>query len=62
MNRSKLVYIKGLADDTGIPDRTLRSLYHAVKIPGYKLGHRTLMFDPEKVRAALNKFEVKAVV
>ncbi len=61
MNHSKLVRIEALAVDIGIPARTLRSLFHAGKIPGLKLGHRTLMFDPDKVRDALNKFEVKAV-
>jgi excisionase family DNA binding protein len=61
MNRTKLVSIKTLAEETGIPARTLRSLFHAKKIGGYKLGHRTLLFDAEKVRAALDKYEVKAV-
>jgi hypothetical protein len=61
MNRTKLVSIKTLAEETGIPARTLRSLFHAKKIGGYKLGHRTLVFDPEKVRASLAKYEVKAV-
>ena len=61
MNRTKLVSIKTLAEETGIPARTLRSLFHAKKIGGYKLGHRTLVFDPEKVRTSLAKFEVKAV-
>ncbi len=60
-NRNKLLTLRGLAEETGIPARTLRSLFHAKKIGGYKLGHRTLVFDPEKVRAALDKFEVKAV-
>ncbi len=62
IHRSKLVSIKGLAEETGIPARTLRSLFHAGKICGIKLGHRTLVFDPARVRAALDKFEVKAVV
>jgi hypothetical protein len=61
MNRTKLVSIKTLAEETGIPARTLRSLFHAKKIGGYKLGHRTLVFDPEKVRASLAKYEVTAV-
>jgi hypothetical protein len=31
------------------------------KIPYIRCGYRTVLFDPEKVRAALQKFEVKAV-
>jgi hypothetical protein len=61
MIREKLVGIKGLAEETGIPARTLRSLWLKKKIPGVRLGHRTLVFDPSKVRAALDKFEVRAV-
>ena len=61
MNPSKLVTIKGLERETGIPVRTLRSLYHAKKISAYRLGYRTVMFSPEKVREALARFEVKAV-
>jgi hypothetical protein len=61
MIREKLVDIKGLAEDIGIPVRTLRSLWLKKKIPGVRLGHRTLVFDPSKVRTALDKFEVRAV-
>jgi len=31
------------------------------KIPYLKCGHRTLLFDPEKVQKALERFEVHAV-
>ena len=58
----KLLTIGGLSDAIGIPSRTLRSLYIARKIPFIKAGHRSLFFDPEKVLAALNKFEVRPVV
>jgi hypothetical protein len=34
---------------------------HQRKIPFIKAGHRTVLFEPEKVRAALVQFEVKAV-
>ncbi len=61
MIREKLVGIKGLAEEIGIPARTLRSLWLKKKIPGVRLGHRTLVFDPAKVRTALDKFEVRAV-
>jgi hypothetical protein len=57
----QLLTIQRLAEEIGIPPRTLRSLYNARKIPFIKAGHRTLLFDPAKVRAALDKFERKAV-
>ena len=63
---AKLVTIEQLAeelqkDQCNISARTLRSLWHARKIPAVSLGRRTLRFDPEKVRAALDRFEVNAV-
>lgn len=63
MGSEKLVTIEKLSEHPaiGLPVRTLRSLWHAGKIPGIRLGHRTLVFDPQKVRDALEKFEVKAV-
>jgi hypothetical protein len=57
----KLVNITQLSTETGIPTRTLRSLYHAKKISFIRAGWRTLLFDPQKVLAELGKFEVKAV-
>jgi DNA-binding transcriptional MerR regulator len=53
--------ITELAKNTGIPVRTLRTLYNQRKISGIKLGHRTLLFDPEKVYSELARYEVKAV-
>jgi len=61
MNESKLVDAKGLSEQTGLPERTIRSMVQSRKIPCLKLGHRTLRFDPSRVRQALQKFEVKAV-
>jgi hypothetical protein len=58
---TKLTNIKGLEAVVGVPVRTLRSLKDQRKIPFIKTGHRTVLFDPEKVRAALLKFEVRAV-
>ena len=57
----RLLTIGGLSDAIGIAPRTLRSLYLGKKIPFIKAGYRTLLFDPEKVLAALEKFEVKAI-
>ena len=31
------------------------------KIPYLKVGHRTLLFDPEKVEKALQRFEIPAI-
>jgi excisionase family DNA binding protein len=61
MNESKLVDVKGLSEQTGLPERTIRSMVHDRKIPCLKLGHRTLRFDPPKVRQALQKFEISAI-
>jgi hypothetical protein len=61
MNTRLLVNFQGLSAELGLPVRTLRSLYHAKKIPALVLGHRTIRFSPERVRAALDKFERKAV-
>lgn len=55
----KLIDIKTLSEQIGEPERTLRNWVHCRKIPFLKIGHRTLRFELEKVRAALNKFEVK---
>jgi hypothetical protein len=59
MPKPKLVNIKGLSEEIGQPERTLKTWVHSRKIPFLRVGHRTLLFDPEKVRAALNKFEVQ---
>ena len=53
--------IRQLSQQTGLPERTIRSLYAGRKISGIKAGHRTLLFDPEKVCAELARFEIKAV-
>jgi len=58
---SKLLDIRGLSEQSGIPLRRLRSFVAARKIPFLKCGHRTLLFDPEKVDKALQRFEVPAV-
>ena len=57
----KLLNIRELSEQKGRPVRQLRSLVQAKKIPFYKLGHRTILFDPEKVERALAKFEVAAI-
>jgi hypothetical protein len=63
MQTEALVNIEGLSKSPQIDlsVRKLRTLWHQRKIPGIVLGRRTLLFSPSKVRAALEKFEVKAV-
>jgi len=58
---SKLTDIHGLSEQSGLPIRKLRSFVAARKIPFLRCGHRTLLFDPEKVGKALARFEVQAV-
>ena len=58
---AKLLNINGLSEYKGLPVRKLRHFVAARKIPFLKCGHRTLLFDPEKVDKALERFEVPAV-
>jgi len=57
----KLVDIEKLSKETGFPIRTLRSFIAGGKIPFFKIGHRTMRFDPVKVEKALQRFEIKEV-
>jgi hypothetical protein len=41
--------------------RTIATLRRAGKIPVIKLGYRSLVYDLDKVLAALSKREIKAV-
>jgi hypothetical protein len=63
MQPEALVDIEALSKSpqVNLPVRKLRSLWLEHKIPGLKIGHRTLLFSPSKVRAALERFEIKAV-
>ena len=58
---ARLVRIEGLSQELGPPVRLLRTLMAQRKIPYVKIGHRTVLFEVDKVREALAKFEVKAV-
>jgi hypothetical protein len=58
---SKLLDIFELSKETGRPVRQLRTLVAGRKIPYLKVGHRSLLFDPEKVDQALSRFEIKAI-
>ena len=61
MAAKRLLNIKRLSREKEIPERQIRTLYQTGKIPYFKLGHRSILFDPEKVMAALERFEIKAI-
>ena len=56
---ARLVTFPCLSKATGLPVRTLQTLYSAGKLPFLKFGHRTLYFDPVKVMLALAKLETQ---
>jgi hypothetical protein len=56
----KLKTYRTMSKEIGIAERTLRDWAFKKKVPCYRVGHRTVLFDPSKVRAALNKFEIPA--
>lgn len=57
----KFLTIRQLADEIGIPVRSLRTLKAKGIIGGISLGHRTLFFDADDVRASLAKFKTRCV-
>lgn len=58
----KLLTKEELREKLNVPStRMIDELMRKRKIPFIKLGHKTVRFDYEKVRAALDKFEHKAV-
>jgi excisionase family DNA binding protein len=61
MRMSKLVTIFSLSELTGLSVRSLRTLVRKRVIPFIKLGHRTLLFSPDKVERALERCTVKEV-
>ena len=46
--------------DCHLTVRSIASLRRAKKIPFVRIGYRTLRYDPDKVLAALMRWEVKA--
>lgn len=58
---SKLVNIYALSELTGVPVRSWRTLIQKRAVPYMKLGHRSILFDLQKVEAALARYEVKEV-
>ena len=55
----KLLDYDAMAQELGIAPRTLRTWAAKRKVPTLRLGHRTVLFDPPKVWAAIRKFENK---
>ena len=53
----KLVTYPELAELSGLPVRTLRTLVLRRAIPVIRLGHRTVLFKPTSVMAALARYE-----
>jgi hypothetical protein len=58
---TKLLNIFELSKEKGRPVRQIRSFVQHRKIPYLKIGHRTLLFDPQRVEEALQRFEIKEV-
>jgi hypothetical protein len=61
-NSQKFLNISGLAELTGLSVRNIRTLVQKRAIPVIVAGHRTHLFQLEKVSRALEKFEVKSVI
>jgi excisionase family DNA binding protein len=60
-NQTRLLQIEKLAEALGVKVRTVRGWMHTKKVPYLKLGHRQCLFDESKVRAALQRFEVRPI-
>jgi hypothetical protein len=57
----RLLDTKELAAELNRPIRQIRGFVSAKKIPVLKIGHRTNLFELEKVQKALARFEIKEV-
>jgi len=57
----KLLNIYELSEQKGRPVRQLRGFVAKRLIPYYKLGHRSILFDPQEVDKALQRFQIPAV-
>jgi hypothetical protein len=56
-----LLNLRQLSAEIGIPARALQRLYLKRAIPVYKLGHRSVFFDPVAVLAALERYKIREV-
>jgi DNA-binding transcriptional MerR regulator len=57
----KLLTFPQLAEEIGVPAQTLRTWARQKKIPTIRMGHRSVFGDPDDVRKALARFEVRAI-
>jgi hypothetical protein len=57
-----LVGYEQLSKAISVPERTLRTLVKNGVLPVIKCGHRTVLFQPSKIEAALSRRSIKAVV
>jgi hypothetical protein len=57
----KLLNIYELSEQKGRPVRQLRNFVTKRLIPYYKVGHRSVLFDPQEVDKALQRFKIEAV-
>ena len=58
---SKLLDYHQLSKRTGRKVRSLRTFVKKGLVPYLRLGHRTVLFEPDKVLKALRRFEVKEI-
>ena len=61
MSQKKLFNYSAMSADSGQSERRLRWWVQKGIIPHLRLGHKTVLFEPDKVYEALSKFEVKPV-
>jgi hypothetical protein len=61
MSQKKLLDYKGMAADSNQSERRLRWWVQKKLVPHLRLGHKTVLFEPDKFYEALSKFEVKPV-
>ncbi len=61
MNKLPLLTAAQLAESWGVPIEMVHKLARKRRIPSVRLGHRTIRFNEDKVRAALEKLELAAV-
>jgi excisionase family DNA binding protein len=60
LTQSGLFNRKQIADYIGVSERTISNMMRKRLIPVLKIG-KTVRFDPPKVKAALEKYEIEAV-
>ena len=59
--KTRFLNIRQLAEEIGIPVRSLRTLKAKGIIGGISLGHRTFFFNAEDVLKSLAKYKTKSL-